>query len=172
MAIGAVTGSIIAALALGGLSAISGAHTDKTNKEIASDVNEFNAEQAALDRAFQAEEAEKMRSFNSAEALKNREFQEKMSNTQYQRAVQDLQKAGINPILAYQSSASSVPSGSTASSTAPSGSTASGYAARVGALTDSLSSSSVAALNAIVSSYLAGSSNSAQSVGYKRYYRR
>lgn len=171
MAIGTAGALAMGAAASGG-SLVGGIISDTLNWLNQERVNEFNAEQAALDRAFQAEEAEKMRSFNSAEALKNREFQERMSNTQYQRAVQDLQKAGINPILAYQSSASSVPSGSTASSSAPSGSTAQGYATRLGQASEALSGSSKAALNAIVSSYIAGSSNSAQSVGYRRYYRR
>lgn len=52
--------------------------------------------------------------FNSAEALKNRDFQREMSNTAVQRRMEDLQKAGINPILAAGQSAST-PSGSSAS---------------------------------------------------------
>lgn len=54
--------------------------------------------------------------YNSREAQKNREWQEYMSNTQYQRAVADLKKAGINPLLAFDSlSGASVPSGSAGS---------------------------------------------------------
>lgn len=55
-------------------------------------------------------------SFNALEAQKNRDWQENLSNTAYQRAVSDMKKAGINPILAYQQGGASSPSGSSASS--------------------------------------------------------
>ena len=56
-------------------------------------------------------------SYNSAEALANRNFQERMSNTAYQRAVEDMRKAGINPILAYANGGASTPGGSGATIT-------------------------------------------------------
>nr|DAR20637.1 MAG TPA: Putative minor capsid protein [Microviridae sp.] len=55
--------------------------------------------------------------YNSAEALKNREFQERMSNTAYQRTVEDMKKAGLNPILAYANGGASTPGGSGATIT-------------------------------------------------------
>lgn len=61
--------------------------------------------------------------FNAREASKNRSWQEQMSNTAYRRAAYDLEKAGLNRVLALGSPAST-PSGASASiSSSPLGKT-------------------------------------------------
>lgn len=48
------------------------------------------------------------------ESQKNRDWQERMSNTSYQRAMHDMRAAGLNPMLAFMKGGASTPSGSSA----------------------------------------------------------
>lgn len=66
--------------------------SNKANIAIGRENNEFSAKQAQL----------------------NRDFQERMSNTQWQRGVGDMRAAGVNPMLAVSQGGASSPSGNSA----------------------------------------------------------
>lgn len=97
--------------------------------------NLFSAEQAEIARQFSAEQAQISRQWSAQEAQKTRDWQEKMANTAYQRATEDMRSAGLNPYLLYANSGSgaATPAGATGSSSAASSYGASGRAASVSA---------------------------------------
>lgn len=72
----------------------------------------YNTLQAIMQGIYNHIENNAAMSYNSAEALANREWQERMSSTAYQRAVEDMKKAGLNPILAFANGGASTPGGS------------------------------------------------------------
>lgn len=123
-------------------------------KNLASSYMAMQAQSAAQQMAFQTASAEKAMKFNAEEAQKNRDWQERMSNTQYQRAMADMKKAGLNPILAYTQGGAGVPSGATASGYAMSGA---GYtpsesaikAYMMGDVVESISKIATSAVNAL-----------------------
>lgn len=72
----------------------------------------YNTLQAITQGIYNHIENSTAMNYNSAEALANRDWQEKMSSTAYQRAVEDMKKAGLNPILAFSNGGASTPGGS------------------------------------------------------------
>lgn len=87
--VGAIGGAII-----GGIASLFGQKSaNDANLRIARETNKFNAKEAQL----------------------NRDFQERLSGTAYQRSMEDMKKAGLNPMLAYSQGGASTPSGATAS---------------------------------------------------------
>lgn len=93
------------------------AFQSKTNRQNMLMQMGYNTLGAIQQGIYNAIERNAAMNFNSAEALKDREFQERMSSTAYQRAVEDMRKAGLNPILAYANGGASTPGGSGATIT-------------------------------------------------------
>lgn len=80
---------MLAGLVGGALGFIGQQQTNQKNWDIAQAANQSSAEQAA----------------------RQMEFQERMRNTQYQTAVEDMKKAGLNPMLAYSQGGAGTPTG-------------------------------------------------------------
>lgn len=94
--------------------------------------NQFNADQAALQRDFAMDERLSTQAFNASQAQAQMDFQERMASTQYQRSIADMQAAGVNPAFAMNNGISGASaSGAMAQSSPASGAAASGSSSPV-----------------------------------------
>lgn len=89
-----------------------------------------SASQARQANKFSMQEAAKTRTFNAGQSQLQRDYEERMSNTSYQRSVGDMKAAGLNPMLSMTHGGASTPSGSAASATPAHGQMGQTFASR------------------------------------------
>ena len=85
------------------------------NSAMMASANEYNTQAWNTAAAWNEKMWQKQADFNAEQARLQREWQTEMSNTAYQRAMADMEKAGLNPILAYSQGGAQVPGGAAAS---------------------------------------------------------
>lgn len=94
-----------------GIGAVSNLAGGMISSAGAADRNAMSWQQMQAQQQFAREQS----AWSAEQAQKQMDFQERMSNTQYQRGMADMRAAGLNPILAYSQGGASSPAGAIAS---------------------------------------------------------
>lgn len=103
------------------------------NMEAMDESQRFNAAEAEKARLFSSNEAGRQMSFQQKTLDQQQGFQSYLAHTAYQRAMGDMKKAGLNPVLAYQQGGAPMASGGSAGGAMGSGQAVSSSPASHGA---------------------------------------
>lgn len=100
--------------------------TNEQNRDLFNQGQQFNSAEAAIQRNWSGEQAWINRAFQESQITRQQQFQERMANTAWQRGIEDMKTAGLNPMLAYRQGGAQSPAGGAAQGSMASGAAASG----------------------------------------------